>query len=47
MSLYLEPDRYDALRRLAFGERTKMHALLLQAVDMLLQQYDRLPRRPE
>lgn len=35
MSLYLEPEIYDALRLLAFQERTKMHSLLLEAVEML------------
>lgn len=36
MSLYLEPATYDALRGIAHRERTKMHVLLLQAVDQFL-----------
>lgn len=36
MSLYLEPATYDALREIAHRERTKMHVLLLQAVDQFL-----------
>lgn len=36
MSLYLEPATYDALRDIAHRERTKMHVLLLQAVDQFL-----------
>lgn len=36
MSLYLEPATYDALRDIAYRERTKMHVLLLQAVDQFL-----------
>lgn len=36
MSLYLEPATYDALREIAHRERTKMHPLLLQAVDEFL-----------
>lgn len=36
MSLYLEPETYDALREIAFKERTKMHPLLLQAVELFL-----------
>ncbi|QOZ78857.1 hypothetical protein XH83_27715 [Bradyrhizobium sp. CCBAU 53351] len=36
MSLYLEPATYDALREIAHRERTKMHVLLLQAVDEFL-----------
>lgn len=35
MSLYLEPATYDATR-IAHRERTKMHVLLLQAVDQFL-----------
>lgn len=37
MSLYLEAATYDALRDIAHRERTKMHVLLLQAVDELLE----------
>lgn len=36
MSLYLEPATYDLLRDIAHRERTKMHVLLLQAVDQFL-----------
>ncbi|MGY3510625.1 hypothetical protein [Bradyrhizobium lupini] len=36
MSLYLEPATYDLLRDIAHLERTKMHVLLLQAVDQFL-----------
>lgn len=35
LSVYLEPPIYDQLRSLAFAERTKMHALMLEAVDLL------------
>lgn len=38
MSLYLEPPVYDQLRDLAFAERTKMHAILLEALDLLFKQ---------
>ncbi len=36
MSLYLEQATYDAVRDIAHRERTKMHVLLLQAVDEFL-----------
>jgi hypothetical protein len=35
MSLYLEPAVYDQLRDLAFTERTKIHPLLIEALDLL------------
>lgn len=35
MTLYLEPPAYDQLRELAFTERTKMHPLILEAIDLL------------
>lgn len=38
MSVYLEPPVYDQLRDLAFAERTKMHALMLEALDLLFRQ---------
>lgn len=38
MSVYLEPPVYDQLRDLAYAERTKMHALMLEALDMLFKQ---------
>ena len=38
MSVYLEPPVYDQLRDLAYAERTKMHGLILEAVDLLFKQ---------
>lgn len=38
MSVYLEPPVYDQLRDLAFAERTKMHAIMLEALDLLFKQ---------
>ena len=38
MSVYLEPPVYDQLRDLAYAERTKMHAIMLEALDMLFRQ---------
>ena len=38
MSVYLEPPVYDQLRDLAYAERTKMHALMLEALDLLFRQ---------
>ncbi|MGU9982473.1 ribbon-helix-helix domain-containing protein [Phreatobacter sp. HK31-P] len=35
MSLYLEPAVYEQLRELAFTERTKIHPLLIEAIDLL------------
>ncbi len=35
LSVYLEPPVYDQLRDLAYTERTKMHQLMLEAVDLL------------
>lgn len=35
MTLYLEDPAYDQLRELAFTERTKMHPLILEAIDLL------------
>ncbi|MGY3236654.1 hypothetical protein ACVMAJ_003544 [Bradyrhizobium sp. USDA 4448] len=43
MTLYLEPETYDALREIAHRERTKMHPLLLQAVDQLLKERAAVP----
>src|SRR5215217_7402361 len=34
LSVYLEPPVYDQLRDLAYTERAKMHALMLEAVDL-------------
>jgi hypothetical protein len=36
LSVYLEPEVYERLRDIAHEERTKLHSLLLEAVDMLL-----------
>ncbi len=38
MSVYLEPPVYEQLREMAFTERTKMHALMLEALDLLFRQ---------
>lgn len=38
MSVYLEPPVYDQLRDLAYSERAKMHALMLEALDLLFKQ---------
>lgn len=38
MSVYLEPPVYDQLRELAFAERSKMHVLMLEALDLLFKQ---------
>ena len=38
MSVYLEPQVYDQLRDLAHAERTKMHGLMLEALDLLFKQ---------
>jgi hypothetical protein len=35
LSVYLEPPVYDQLRDLAYTERTKIHQLMLEAVDLL------------
>ena len=35
LSVYLEPPVYEQLRELAYTERTKMHGLMLEAVDLL------------
>ena len=35
MSVYLEPPVYEQLRELAYTERTKIHQLMLEAVDLL------------
>jgi hypothetical protein len=36
LSVYLEPEVYDRLRDIAHEERTKLHTLVLEAIDMLL-----------
>ena len=35
MSVYLEPAVYDQLRDIAYTERTKIHPLMLEAIDLL------------
>lgn len=35
MSVYLEPPVYDQLRDIAHVERTKIHPLMLEALDLL------------
>jgi hypothetical protein len=35
LSVYLEPAVYDQLRDIAHAERTKMHPLMLEALDLL------------
>jgi hypothetical protein len=38
LSVYLEPPVYDQLRDLAYAERTKIHPLMLEALDLLFKQ---------
>lgn len=35
LSVYLEPSVHDQLRDLAYTERTKIHQLMLEALDLL------------
>ena len=35
LSVYLEPAVYDQLRDIAYVERTKIHPLMLEALDLL------------
>ena len=35
LSVYLEPPVYDQLRDMAYAERTKIHQLMLESVDLL------------
>ena len=37
LSVYLEPTVYDQLRDIAYVERTKIHPLMLEALDLLVQ----------
>jgi hypothetical protein len=37
LSVYLEPPVYNQLRELAFVERTKMHTLILEGLDLVFQ----------
>jgi hypothetical protein len=38
LSVYLDPAVYDQLREIAYAERTKMHPLMLEALDLLFSQ---------
>ena len=38
LSVYLEPTVYDQLRDIAYVERTKIHPLMLEALDLLFRQ---------
>jgi hypothetical protein len=35
LSVYLEPEVYDQLRDIAYTERTKIHSLMLEGLDLL------------
>jgi hypothetical protein len=35
LSVYLDPAVYDQLREIAYAERTKIHPLMLEALDLL------------
>ena len=35
LSVYLDPAVYDQLRDIAYSERTKIHPLMLEALDLL------------
>ena len=37
LSVYLEPPVHDQLRDIAYTERTKIHGLMLEALDLLFQ----------
>ena len=43
LSVYLEPPVYDQLRDIAYSERTKIHPLMLEALDLLFKQRGALP----
>jgi len=45
LSVYLEPPVYDQLRDIAHTERTKIHPLMLEALDLLFKQRGALPIR--
>jgi hypothetical protein len=36
VTIYLEPDAFDQLREIAFTERTKMHPLVLEGIEMMM-----------
>ena len=38
LSVYLDPAVYDQLRDIAYTERTKIHPLMLEALDLLFSQ---------
>ena len=38
LSVYLEPAVYDQLRDLAYSERTKIHSLMLEGLDLLFRE---------
>lgn len=35
LSVYLEPPVYDQLREIAYTERSKIHSLMIEALDLL------------
>ena len=43
LSVYLEPPVYDQLRDIAYTERTKIHPLMLEGLDLLFKQRGALP----
>jgi hypothetical protein len=45
LSVYLEPEVYDQLREIAYTERTKIHPLMLEALDLLFRQRGARPIR--
>jgi hypothetical protein len=45
LSVYLELPVYDQLRDIAYTERTKIHPLMLEALDLLFKQRGALPIR--
>ena len=36
MTVYLEPEIHDHLRSLAYAERTKMHSLIMEGIEMMI-----------
>ena len=45
LSVYLEPAVYDQLRDIAYVERTKIHPLMLEALDLLFKNRGARPIR--
>jgi hypothetical protein len=45
LSVYLEPAVYDQLRDIAYVERTKIHPLMLEALDLLFRNRGARPIR--